>query len=1245
MDPHHQYTQHLQHLHQPPQPQQQQHNHQQWPTHHAQPHLHTAISSHFPHRTGNNTPVQSPGLFSPSQQRAAMSFPAGQHASSDPSTPAEGIGSPFLHPLQSHKVRETHSALVEKDSATGRKVINQYEVIEEIGRGVHGKVKLARVQDTHDNVAIKIIPRFSKTRRLGKVTAKSPVDKTKKEIAILKKVRHPNVVALLEVIDDPELKKIYMVLEHVELGEVIWRKKGLPHICQYERRRIEREMRGEVPTEEEEQYEELLERRQAIKEQKRAKMASNSQVTNLEHWSFESGAALDDDTDAEGLSRSASLRSISACGSGSRSASRTPSRVHSSISCSATSQPIETIEEGTTTGPAPAGNPAEALEGTMYGAYTEDAIMRARSPSMADSIISHMSSIDFNNPQSHDAFSDDYSYVPCFTLEQARATFRDTVLGLEYLHYQGIIHRDIKPANLLCSKDRRVKISDFGVSYFGRPIREGEPDDLVSESEAHDFDDELELAKTVGTPAFFAPELCYTDLDAPPPKISEQIDVWSLGVTLYCLIFARIPFLAEDEFQMFRKIATDEVYVPRRRLCPVDPATSPSGTSLYRRVNSVPYRDDNELAYEEIDDLLYDLLKRMLVKNPEKRIRLHEVKRHPWVVMGIPDHDLLKWIDETDPRRQAQGQRIQVDERDMSYAVIPLTLLERAKSAVKKTYHKVMHGRVEGPSRQRATSSVASSAGDSTPQTPHPRDLRRRSIKPDDYFSSARDPSQAADHPLSQSETVSPEATPTETVIQSFEPVGVQPRRHPGLEISTDCNSRSDATADRSTSASAMSAKAFQRHGYARSITNALLSLAPSFHESEEQQQDDLEQRTQPPSPQSDSPGVDAFATVRKARDTRTSPDDNSRARSVDRGLFYSEDKHTEPCLALSTAFAPGSLQFRRPRPMRSIELGKTATAQQALPSPLFFSPRALSGYHGHPKSDPNMHDRQEQFLDGRPMTAHRIEDIPEGQIVQSHHHNFSAPESYTTITGLESAPSSRRESDDSNSHSDFDQSRRDTVSSVEDDAVFDNASQPTRQSTIGTVKSSSTNSIGAMTSPMTSPTAMTSPICAPTKVNSDSMLVFQSDPSLPALLSGASSVSADAEGEFLKRPGVVDQSAMSETTDSLTPPAIIKERSTGFPLDQALECHGIPMHMDSQQSLRRSIISPKLPVHRTIGADDGESDSESDSGFLMMGSKGKKKHHAREYGTSRIYAARRRDTNASIGSTETAKKIGPDGE
>jgi [calcium/calmodulin-dependent protein kinase] kinase len=269
----------------------------------------------------------------------------------------------------------------------------------------------------------------------------------------------------------------------------------------------------------------------------------------------------------------------------------------------------------------------------------------------------------------HYAFQDDFSYVPCLTIDLARSTFRDTVLGLEYLHYEGIIHRDIKPANLLWTKDHRVKIADFVVSYFGRHIREGETEENTSEEDVTDFDDDQELAKAVGAPAFFAPELCYTSIDGEEPEVTEQIDVWSLGVTIYCLIYGRIPFVAEDEYQLFRAIADGEVYILRRRLKAVDPSCSTSYSRLNtdKGLSTRPYREERELAFEDIDEELYDLLRRMLIKDPAERIKLWEVKRHPWVIRDIDD--IIGWLEATDPSRRTAGRRIQVDDRELERAI------------------------------------------------------------------------------------------------------------------------------------------------------------------------------------------------------------------------------------------------------------------------------------------------------------------------------------------------------------------------------------------------------------------------------------------------------------------------------------------------------------------------------------------------------------------------------------------------
>jgi serine/threonine protein kinase len=212
---------------------------------------------------------------------------------------------------------------------------------------------------------------------------------------------------------------------------------------------------------------------------------------------------------------------------------------------------------------------------------------------------------------------------------------------MSIVHYQGIIHRDIKPANLLWTRDHTVKISDFGVSYFNQH--------LVGSNNAYNEEMDRELAETAGTPAFFAPELCSSiEINQHDDRhITKAIDVWALGVTLYCLIYGQCPFTASTEFELFDMIPTAPLVFPT----------------------------EDEIGFSTPDSLK-DLLQGLLTKDPDHRMTLAQVKQHAWVLQDL--EDVEGWWKEADPTRY---KTVQVTEEDVSRA---FTLMDRLKRSIRR---------------------------------------------------------------------------------------------------------------------------------------------------------------------------------------------------------------------------------------------------------------------------------------------------------------------------------------------------------------------------------------------------------------------------------------------------------------------------------------------------------------------------------------------------------------------------------
>jgi [calcium/calmodulin-dependent protein kinase] kinase len=133
-----------------------------------------------------------------------------------------------------------------------------------------------------------------------------------------------------------------------------------------------------------------------------------------------------------------------------------------------------------------------------------------------------------------------------------------------------VVHRDIKPDNLLLTEDDVLKISDFGVS------------------EMFDKPDDMRTTKSAGSPAFLPPELCV----AKHGEVSgKAADIWSMGVSLYCLRYGRIPFEQTGILDMYEAIKNDPVHLP-----------------------------------PDEDPEFVDLINRILEKDPAKRITMAELR-------------------------------------------------------------------------------------------------------------------------------------------------------------------------------------------------------------------------------------------------------------------------------------------------------------------------------------------------------------------------------------------------------------------------------------------------------------------------------------------------------------------------------------------------------------------------------------------------------------------------------------------
>ncbi|XP_057436347.1 calcium-dependent protein kinase 26-like [Lotus japonicus] len=172
--------------------------------------------------------------------------------------------------------------------------------------------------------------------------------------------------------------------------------------------------------------------------------------------------------------------------------------------------------------------------------------------------------------------------------ERKAARLARTIVGvIESCHSLGVMHRDLKPENFLFvneQEDSPLKAIDFGLSAFFKP---GEI-----------FND------VVGSPYYVAPEVLRK-------RYGPEADVWSAGVIVYILLCGVPPFWGESEQDIFEAILHGDL-------------------------------DFTSDPWPSISESAKDLVMKMLVRDPRKRLTAYDVLRHPWIQVdgAAPDKPL-----------------------------------------------------------------------------------------------------------------------------------------------------------------------------------------------------------------------------------------------------------------------------------------------------------------------------------------------------------------------------------------------------------------------------------------------------------------------------------------------------------------------------------------------------------------------------------------------------------------------------
>ncbi|KAI7957460.1 hypothetical protein MJO28_004555 [Puccinia striiformis f. sp. tritici] len=214
--------------------------------------------------------------------------------------------------------------------------------------------------------------------------------------------------------------------------------------------------------------------------------------------------------------------------------------------------------------------------------------------------------------------------------KETYCVFKQIVSGVHYLHSIGIAHRDLKLDNCVMSRDRRVKIIDFGAATIFKYPGCKKPLTVRPDGSEEEEDEEEEVMKTtdvVGSDPYLAPEILVRDSQGNRACDPRLVDVWSVGIMFVCMTLRRFPWRIADSTDLCFREFVRKTY-PLKIASPLvvskTSTVSPSVDEVNHQTGLVIEQNKQQLLNNTDDDKPTEII-------PPKKVRLTSSSTCPMV--------------------------------------------------------------------------------------------------------------------------------------------------------------------------------------------------------------------------------------------------------------------------------------------------------------------------------------------------------------------------------------------------------------------------------------------------------------------------------------------------------------------------------------------------------------------------------------------------------------------------------------